>query len=178
MAFREKEGSGGNTFKWDSPGTVLEGRLIGFKKGKTFSNNPRPSDLVIIQQKDGVQVIAGAPSVLYGKLTDPPAVPIGSIVRITYLGEQQGKTAKYKGFKVEVDEAPVAVDIAAKVANLIAPQPIQGGVGDYDALAARLRAHNPAGADAQLAMLTQLYPDAATRTEQLKVALKQQGVAV
>jgi len=77
----------------DMPGDNVSGVLIDVEKGeynnKNYSIEISPTNIVTLF----------GTTVLDRKMKQ---VLVGEIVRITYLGEKEGKKGKYKDFKVEV----------------------------------------------------------------------------
>lgn len=200
MGFKELGGGGNGTIlKWSTPGQVVEGRLVGQKRGKVF--NGRPSSLAIIQQANGVQITAPLTTVLESRLLENNVMP-GATLRITYIGLAPGKNGGngYKDFKVEIDEStvgqpippavqpaqpgqpaavPAPVQQPATVPAVVAPPVEPSGDAEYDGFALALVGKvSLAAAQPMLNALKQLYPDLAARKEQLKAALRTQGVAV
>ena len=200
MAFKELSGgSGGNILKWQTAGQVVEGRLIGTKRGKVF--NGRPSTLAIVAHANGTQTTMPLPTVLEGRFIENDIKP-GTTIRVTYLGLVAGKQggAQYKDFRLEADDSTIGQPLPAILAPAVQPaqpavqppaatppvaQPATVPVApvvpasEYDGLAAKLMEKvGAAAAGPMLNALAQLYPDPATRTEQLKLALRTQGVQV
>lgn len=188
MAFKEvNNGAAGNWIKWQQPGQVVEGRLIGVKTGKAFQGRNAPSRFAIIEKSDASRVNMPLTTVLESAFAD---INPGVVVRVTYLGTAKGQSGvDYKNFKVEVDDggAPTALSQAAPgavFAGAAAPPipagyvPVQSApANEYDTLSVKLiEKVGEAAGKAQLAALAQLVPDPAVRTQALKQQLTQLGV--
>jgi hypothetical protein len=166
VAWTEKKGSGSgkNITKWESMGTELVGVFLGVfeakdKQGKTFEN------IRVKQDGNLGETDAYYTSDLQDKLAD---VAVGSRVQIVYTGKvttNGGRTVKK--FRVLVDDGAAAPATPAGEPML----------SEYETLAAKLQEKDPKNAGATLAALKQLYKDEGARTQALREAMKQQGVA-
>lgn len=91
---------------------VLEGVLV----GKQENVGPNNSKLFTVEKKGGHKVSVWGSAVLDKLFT----LPIGSLVRIEYLGKEKGKKGNmFKNYKIQVDEdtRPDAADTADKIFN-------------------------------------------------------------
>lgn len=89
-------GSGGETYKWDTPGKTLKGRFVKLREGSMGGH------LVLIDTGDRVET-ASAP----GQLVDAlDSVKPGQLVVIRYLGEEKSKKTgmNYKTFEAAAIE--------------------------------------------------------------------------
>lgn len=178
MAFKEL--GGGNTgaiVKWNTPGQIIEGRLVLVKNGKKFANNPEPSKLAVIAQADGTQVTVPLTAVLAARVVENNVQP-GTLLRITYRGTAKGKGGvEYKDFLFEADDSGAPVDNrTASDAQLFGASNKPAPASEYDQLALRLVGkEGQAVAGPMLAALEQIFKDPAERLEQLKKAVAQRG---
>jgi hypothetical protein len=197
MAFRELKGTGGkNFFKWPTVGITFEGV---FKALSTGMFEGKVTYHAIFVDREGKSIQVNTPTILRDKLTEAEA---GMNLRLTYIGNLQGKGAKTgaKDFRVEVlgdqvpdapqpqaapqAQAPVETE-AEKQARLFAaflasqkPAEPVAGVDEYAQLVAKLKAKDEKGAPSLLTALENIYKTPETRTEALRSHLKAQGVAV
>jgi len=118
-------------------GTILTGYYTGMKT-KVGQNDSNIYELELLDGPAAGQIVAvWGSGLLDGKFNE---IPIGCMVRITYLGVSQPKTPKgrpYQNFKVEYDESsrrPLrtagaeAQPVAQPAAQAVTPsQPVQQG---------------------------------------------------
>ncbi len=170
MAFRELTNSGGAMLKWEHVGvnTSIEGTVQAFKSGKVF--NGRPSKLAVLVGPDGkTEMTIPLPTKLENAFIEYGIVP-GVYVRITHLGMVQGKTARYRDFRLEYDdergERPRALSPT--------PAPAPAQQSELAALTAALVARK--GQAAADSILNAAKAIAKTEEEQVKVLRQAMGV--
>ncbi len=194
MAFKELVGSGGigTVLKWQTPGQVVQGRLVATKRGKVF--NGRTTTLAIIKQENGVDITIPLTTVLESRFIENNLAP-GNVLRITFTGKETGKNGmEYKAFKLEIDDnsepvppaaqqnvtgpTPAEIEAAkAMLAGLDRPTEPAPPASEYDRLLAVLHASNPKGAAAIKGALEAMYPES-ERLGKLKETLVHQGIKV
>lgn len=93
---------------------VLEGVLV----AKQENVGPNNSFLFTIEKKGGKKVSVWGSAVL-NKIN---TLPIGSLIRIEYLGKEKGKRGtEFKNYKIQVDEdtRPVSADEAEDIMSSV-----------------------------------------------------------
>lgn len=181
MAFRQLKTQGGNYVKWDTPKTV-KGRLVGFQRGEYKG---KPTMTVILVGQDGVQFkVSGSANIENsGLYNEQPGVT----VELVYKGKGTTKAGvPFNDIDVFVDSPEpdpsttrptTAVPGSGAATGTTAPASNGGSPSEYDVLIAKLRLVNPKGADAIVTALESIAPDIAVRTEKLRNALKEMGIA-
>lgn len=94
----------------------MEKTLEGILVAKQENVGPNNSFLFTIEKKGGKKVSVWGSAVL-NKLN---TLPIGSLIRIEYLGKQKGKRGtEFKNYKIQIDEdtRPISAEDAEDIMN-------------------------------------------------------------
>jgi hypothetical protein len=155
MGYKLLNSNASELLRWETPGQVVEGKLIGYRPGKRFGD--RESRFAVLETRDGRQYRVPLPTALDGVLRDAGIEP-GAGLRITYRGTRLGKNGReFKDFQVEVEEAQAV------------PQVSRSPEEEYRALADELTAMDGIeAAGAQLGALETFYPRLADRLQALQ----------
>lgn len=137
MAFSEAKETLSQIIRWiaqpknNEDKTIFLGEVIeGYYKDKKTDVGQNKSNLYEIVLKDGQLVAVWGSGLLDGKFEE---IPVGVLVRITYLGIAQPKKAggrQYQNFRVEYD---VDQKIPANFKTVEAKQEVPAAGNSYDA---------------------------------------------